>query len=160
MHTNRYTRVHAYTYIHACLYTYIHTHIHAHTCNMYICTHANTPGTTALQRLREELMQMPELPLSIQIEGVMLTATCWDTGLDSSMTTQVRDRRYSLPVDGLARNPGLPSLLECISRSYGQAQWLYELPGMATDPELDEWADGVKTIRIPRHLGIGVGTSR
>ena len=31
---------------------------------------------------------------------------------------------------------------------------------MATDPESDEWADGVKTIRIPRHLGIGVGTSR
>jgi len=37
---------------------------------------------------------------------------------------------------------------------------LYELSGMATDPESDEWADGVKTIRIPRHLGIGVGTSR
>ena len=31
---------------------------------------------------------------------------------------------------------------------------------MATDPESDEWADGVKTIRIPRHLGIGIGTSR
>jgi len=31
---------------------------------------------------------------------------------------------------------------------------------MATDSESDEWADGVKTIRIPRHLGIGVGTSR
>jgi len=31
---------------------------------------------------------------------------------------------------------------------------------MATDPESDEWADGVKTIRIPQHLGIGVGTSR
>ena len=71
-----------------------------------------------------------------------------------------QDRQYSIPVDGQARNPGLPSLRECISRSYGQARWLYELPGMATDPESDEWADGVKTIRIPRHLGIGVGTSR
>jgi len=28
-------------------------------------------------------------------------------------------------------------------RSYGQARWLYEIPGMATDPESDEWADGV-----------------
>jgi len=101
-----------------------------------------------------------KLPLSIQIDGVMLTATCRDTGLDSTMTIQVGDRQYSIPVDGQARNPGLPSLRECIARSYGQARWLYELPGMATDPESDEWADGVKTIRIPRHLGIGVGTSR
>ena len=51
-----------------------------------------------------------------------------------------------------ARNPGLPSLRERISRSYGQARWLYELPGMATDPESSEWADGVKTIRIPQHF--------
>ena len=27
--------------------------------NMYICTHASTPGTTAWQRLREKLMQLP-----------------------------------------------------------------------------------------------------
>ena len=63
-------------------------------------------------------------------------------------------------MDGQARNLGLPSLSECISRSYGQAQWLYELLGMTTDPESDEWADGVKKIRIPQHLGIGIGTSR
>jgi len=31
---------------------------------------------------------------------------------------------------------------------------------MATDPESDEWADKVKTIQIPQHLGIGIGTSR
>jgi len=31
---------------------------------------------------------------------------------------------------------------------------------MATDPEYDEWADGVQTIRIPQHLGTGIGTSR
>ena len=85
-----------------------------------------------------------KLLLSIQIEGVMLTATCCETGLDSTMTIQVGDRQYSIPVDGQARNLGLPSLRECISRCYGQARWLYELPGMATDPESDEWADGVK----------------
>ena len=90
-----------------------------------------------------------KLPLSIQIEGVMLKATCLKTGLDSTMTIQVGDRQHSIPVDGQARNPlaGLPSLRECISRSYGQARWLYELPGMATDPEFDEWADGVKNSR-------------
>ena len=90
----------------------------------------------------------------------MLTATCLKTGLDSTMTMQVGDRQHSIHLDGQARNPGLPSLRECISRSYGQARWLYELPGMATDPESDKWADGVKTIRIPQHLGIGIGTSR
>jgi len=102
-----------------------------------------------------------KLPLSIQIEGVMLTATCLKIGLDSTMTILAGDRQYSIHLDGQAKNPGLPSLRECISRSYGQARWLYELPGMATDPESDEWADGVKTIRIPQqHLGIGIGTSR
>ena len=70
------------------------------------------------------------------------------------------DIQHSIILDGQAQNPGLPSLREFISRSYGQARWLYELPGMATDAESDEWADGVKTIRIPRHLGIGIGTSR
>jgi len=90
----------------------------------------------------------------------MLTATCLKTGLNSTITIQVGDRQHSIPVDGQARNPGLPSLRECISRCYGQARWLYELPGMATDPESDEWADGVKTIRIPQHLGIDIGTSR
>jgi len=48
-----------------------------------------------------------------------------------------------------------------ISRSYGQARWLYELPGMAADPESDEWAEGVWTIRIPqKYRGIGIGTNR
>jgi len=32
---------------------------------------------------------------------------------------------------------------------------------MATDPKSDEWADWVRTIRIPhKHLGIGIGASR
>ena len=40
-----------------------------------------------------------KLPLSIQIEAVVLTATCRDTGLDFTMTIQVGDRQYSIPVD-------------------------------------------------------------
>ena len=62
MHVYTHTYTHADIYIYACSYTHIHTQIHALTYNMYICTHASTPGTTALQRLREELMQMPEVP--------------------------------------------------------------------------------------------------
>jgi hypothetical protein len=69
-----------------------------------------------------------KLLLSIQIEGVMLTATCLKTGLDSTMTIQVfKGQTYSILLDGQARNPGLPSLRECVSHSYGQARWLYEL---------------------------------
>jgi len=64
-------------------------------------------------------------------------------------------------LDGQAQNPGLSSLRECISRSYVQARCIYELPGMAADPESDEWVDGVRIIRIPqKHLGIGIGTNR
>jgi len=69
-------RIYIHTYIHACVYPYtytcrythmhVHTHtntrIYAHTYNMYICIHASTPGTIALQRLREELMQSPKAP--------------------------------------------------------------------------------------------------
>ena len=72
------------------------------------------------------------------------------------MTILAGDRQYSIHLDGQAQNPGLPSLCDFISHSYGQARWLYELLGMATDPESDEWVDGVKKI----HLGIGIGTSR
>jgi len=62
MHVFTHTCTHADIYIYACSYTHVHTHVHAHTYNMYICKHASTPGTTALQRLREELMQTPEAP--------------------------------------------------------------------------------------------------
>jgi len=69
---NMYT--HTYTHVYICIQIHIHMHIHkhtymhvythtrtyAHTYNMYICTHASTPGTKELQRLREELMQTPE----------------------------------------------------------------------------------------------------
>ena len=60
MYTYTYTYTHAYIYIYTCPHTYTHTHIYTHTYQMYICTHASTPGTTARQRLREELMQTQE----------------------------------------------------------------------------------------------------
>jgi len=46
-----------YIYIYTCPHTYTHTHIYTHTYKMYICTHASTPGMTARQQTREELMQ-------------------------------------------------------------------------------------------------------
>jgi len=55
----------------------------------------------------------------------MITATCLKTGLDSTITILAGDRQYSILLDGQAQNSGLPSLCECISRSYGQARWLY-----------------------------------
>jgi len=70
----------------------------------------------------------------------MITATCLKIGLDSTMTILAGDRQHSILLDGQAQNPRLPSLRECISRSYGQARWLYEPSGMAADPESDEWA--------------------
>jgi len=54
MHTYTYTYTHAYIYICTCLYIYIHTRTYTHTYNMYICTHASTPGTTAWQQLRDK----------------------------------------------------------------------------------------------------------
>jgi len=112
---------------------------------------ASAPDTTL-----SALACQVKLPLSIQIEGVMLTATCLKTGLDSTMTILVGDRQHSIHLDGQAQNPGLPSLRECISRSYGQARWLYELQGMATDPESDEWADRVKQSRSLSILVFGL----
>jgi len=72
--TNMYTHTHVHAcmcisiHIHMQIFTYMHVHTHmhtykyAHTYNVCICTHASTPGTTALQWLRKELMQTPESP--------------------------------------------------------------------------------------------------
>jgi len=78
------------------------------------------------------------LPLSIQIDGVMTAVICLKTESDLTMTILAGDRQHSILLDGQAQNPGLPSLRECISCKYGQACWLYELPGMAADLDSDE----------------------
>jgi hypothetical protein len=102
-----------------------------------------------------------KLPLSIQIDGAMTAATCLKTKSDLTMTILAGDRQQSILLDGQTQNPGLPSLRECISRSYGQARWLYELPGIAADPDSDKWAEGVRTIWISlKHRSIGIGTNR
>jgi len=85
-----------------------------------------------------------KLPLSIQIDGVMTAAICLKTESDFTKTILTADRQHSIVLDGQAQNPGLPSLH--ISRNYGQARWLYALPGMAADPDSDKWTEGVRTI--------------
>ena len=91
----------------------------------------------------------------------MMATICLKTESDLTMTILAGDRQLSILLDGQAQNLGLPFLRECISRSYGQARWLYELPGIAADPDSDEWAEGIRTIRIPqKNCGIRIGTSR
>jgi len=88
-------------------------------------------------------------------------AICLKTESVLTLTILAGDRQHSIFLNGQAQNPGLRSLRECIFRSYDQARWLYELPVMATNPESDEWAEGVRTIWIPqKHRGIGIGTDR
>jgi len=71
MHAYTYTYTLAYINIHACSYTHIHTHIYTHTYNMYICTHARTPRTTALQRLREKPDLTPRKLRTSRLEVVV-----------------------------------------------------------------------------------------
>jgi len=58
IHIHIHTHMHIYAYIH--VRTHTHIHIYTHTYKMYICTHTSTPGTTARQRPRKELMQTQE----------------------------------------------------------------------------------------------------
>jgi len=91
----------------------------------------------------------------------MVTAICSKMGPDDTLVIVAGANQHTIPVDGQARNPGLSSLRECISRSYGQAQWLYELPGMANDPESEGWAEGAWTLPISLiHKGVGLDTCR
>jgi len=102
-----------------------------------------------------------KLPLLIQIDGVMTSAVCSSVGSEAAIRLAAGDEQYSILIDGQARNPGLPSLRECISRNYGQARWLHELPGMATDAGSDERAAGLKTIPVSaQRRGVGIGTNR
>jgi len=74
---------HAYIYIYACSYTHIHTHIYTHTYNMYMCTHVSTPGTTALQRLREKPDLTPRKlrtsPLEVVVPPLSTRSGCRET---------------------------------------------------------------------------------
>ena len=103
-----------------------------------------------------------KLPMLIQIDSVMKTATCSKMGPDDTIVIVAGANRHSILIDGQAKNPGLrPFLRECIARSYGQVQWLHELPGMASDPDSEGWAEGICTLPSSLiHRGLGIDTSR
>ena len=44
-------------------------------------------------------------------------------------TTTDQDKLRSLQIDGQAHSPGLPSLREAITTTYGAVVWLTQLPG-------------------------------
>jgi len=108
MHTHTYTHaytckrvhirinMHIHTYIHVCTHTY--THRNTHTYNMYICTRANTPGTTGRQRLREEPDLMP------RSSAILLHST------QSTIfgTSNARTSLYPLPETQIPLNPTIP----------------------------------------------------
>ena len=71
MHAYTYTYSHADTYIYACSHTHIHTHTYTHKYKIYICTHASTPGTTALQGLRERPNLTPQKLSTSSLEVVV-----------------------------------------------------------------------------------------
>jgi len=77
----------------------------------------------------------------------MMATICLKTESDLTMTILAGDRQLSILLDGQAQNLGLPFLRECISRSYGQSRWLYELPGIAA-------------IQTPTNGQRGLGPSR
>jgi len=75
---------------------------------------ASTPNTTLAA-----LACQVKLPIYIQIEGVMTTAVCFQVNSDLRITIVAEDKHHSIHIDGQVKNPGMSSLRECISRSYG-----------------------------------------
>jgi len=104
IHAYIYIYIHTCTYIHIYMsthiHTYTHTHIHTHTYKMYICTHASTPGTTARQRTREELMQTKG---ALHVSFVRRNQTTFST-------SNARTSLYPLPEAPIPLNPASPLL--------------------------------------------------
>jgi len=77
-----YAQIRIHIHIHMCIhtqmhtYTYIHSHIYTHTYKMYTWTHASTPGMTASQWTREELLQTQE---ALHVSFVRLNQTTFRT---------------------------------------------------------------------------------
>ena len=118
MYTHTYTYTHAYMYTHTCSYTRIHVHIYAHTYNMYIYTHASTPGTMSQHQLREKPDFTPGSsvlrPVRCNSEGSCFPwpaaqLTCSRGTTDKRRTTTINstsphNHDFSLPRPHLVRN--------------------------------------------------------
>jgi len=99
IHIHIHTHMHIYIYIYTCPRTYTYTHIYTHTYKIYICTHASTPGTTARQQMREELMQMQVQALHVSF--VRRNQTTFNT-------SNARTSMYPLPETPILLNPPSP----------------------------------------------------
>ena len=75
---------------------------------MYICTHANTPGTTVRQRPREEMMQTQE---ALHVFSVQRNQTTFST-------SNAKTSLYPLPETPIPLN--LPSPLPNIPQNSSQ----------------------------------------
>ena len=97
--------------MYTCPHTYTHTHIYTHTYKRYICTHASTPGTTARQQTREELMQTQG---ALHVSFVRRNQTTFST-------SNARTSLYPLPETPIPLNPPspLPNILQNSSRTAG-----------------------------------------
>jgi len=70
------------------------------------------------------------LQLRIQILGEQKLVKCLSIDVaDFITTTTDHGMLHSLQIDGQARSPGLPSLREAITTTYGSAVWLSQLLG-------------------------------
>jgi len=82
------------------------------------------------------------LQLRIQIRGEQVSVKCLSIETAGFiMTTTDQERLHSLQIDGQSRSPGLPSVREAITTTYGAAVWQSQLPGFPsarpTEDEID-----------------------
>jgi hypothetical protein len=82
------------------------------------------------------------LQLRVQIWGEQVSVKCLSIeAAGFIVTTTDQGRLHSLQIDGQSRSPGLPSLREATTTTYGAAVWLAQLQGFpsarATEDEID-----------------------
>jgi len=91
------------------------------------------------------------LQLKIQFLGEQILVKCLSIDVAGFITTTTdHGRLCSLQIDGQARSPGLPSLREAKTTTYGAAVWLSQLPGflsarLAEDVVDDRSAQGASS---------------
>ena len=102
---------HTYAYAYICTRTHLCLHDTVHTLKhwYYICKHASTPGTTARQQMREELIQMQR---ALHVSFVRRNQTTFST-------SNARTSLYPLPETPIPLNPPspLPNIPQNSSRS-------------------------------------------
>ena len=77
----------------------------------------------------------------LEIQGKQVSVKCLSIETAGSIATTDQGRLHSLKIDRQSRSPGLPSLREATTTTYGAAVWLSQLPGFPsarpTEDEID-----------------------